>query len=422
MTPAQILKALRRRLVPLAARGLSAAEMRRELGYTLRRFNLSDKVTSALLERAEGELSYVATRTVGVDSRRAAVELVRPFAGPVSRLNGALLQQFERRVLPLVEKGARVADVEARIRRAVGVTEVSAKTLASTVVAGADRAGSLIAAQEAGVTHYRYAGPPGERHFCSDLTRRSAAGETWTLEQIRAMVNGHGLPVEYYCGGYRCRHRWVAAFDSKGEAAILASYPRVLAEDRRVQTAVHDYVLRGLHRFAPPGLSPRYGAILHCYSRGDSSDINTAINRGLWNYGLWDEPLTEWDLAFESLVNEAIALTPVFKGEVYRLMNLPEPAIAAYRKALEYGETKIEWGFTSTSKVLFDGKGFNVEFVIETESGADIEAIAYHGPNHQEDKNQQEVLLPSRLPVRVIKIETSADGSRTRITLRQVKK
>ncbi|MCA0270225.1 MAG: hypothetical protein LCH53_13560 [Bacteroidetes bacterium] len=211
MTPSQILKALRRRLVPLAARGLTQAEMRRELAYTVRRFKLSEKVTSALMERVEGELSYVATRTVGADTRRAAVELVRPFAGPVSRLDGALLRQFERRVLPLVEKGARVSDVEARIRKAVGVTEVSAKTLAITVVAGADRAGSLLAAQEAGVTHFRYAGPPGERHFCSDLTRRSADGETWTLEQIRAMVNGHGLPVEFYCGGWRCRHRWVTA-------------------------------------------------------------------------------------------------------------------------------------------------------------------------------------------------------------------
>lgn len=211
MTPSQILKSLRRRIVPLAARGLSAAEMRRELTYTLRRFKLSEKVTSALLERVEGELSYVAPRTAAPDTRRAAVEIVRPFAGPVSRLDGALLQQFERRVLPLVEKGARVADVEARIRRAVGATEVSAKTLASTVVAGADRAGSLLAAQEAGVTHYRYAGPPGERHFCSHLYARSAAGEAWTLEQIRAMSNGQGLPVEFYCGGYRCRHRWVSS-------------------------------------------------------------------------------------------------------------------------------------------------------------------------------------------------------------------
>ncbi len=130
------------------------------------------------------------------------------------------------------------------------------------------------------------------------------------------------------------------------------------------------------------------------------------------------------EAAFEAALNDAISAAPAYRGLVYRLIDLPESVIDGYRAAALAGETKVEWGFTSTSKVLFpDLPAFGakqVEIVLDVTQGADIETIAYHGPNYRgPDENQREVLLPSRLRVKVISVEPSPDSSRTQIVLRQ---
>lgn len=227
MTRRQVLAALRRRIVPLASEGLSRDEMRRELHRVLMRANVSASVAAALLDEVQAELSFVAARTASASVRQLSSHLVQPFAPALARLAPGLQQRFERDVLPLVARGATVADVQNALRRTVRLAEHQTRTLAETSVAGVGRAGSLLTAEALGPdTRYRYAGPPGERHFCSDLTRRSASGETWTLEQIRAMSNGQGLPVEFYAGGYRCRHRWVVAFDAPAGAKTAPSAAR----------------------------------------------------------------------------------------------------------------------------------------------------------------------------------------------------
>jgi len=45
----------------------------------------------------------------------------------------------------------------------------------------------------------------GARPFC-----RERVGKVYSIDEIRGMSNGQGLAVEYFCGGWNCRHRWVA--------------------------------------------------------------------------------------------------------------------------------------------------------------------------------------------------------------------
>lgn len=60
-------------------------------------------------------------------------------------------------------------------------------------------------AEKAGITKFLYVGPDDERTrpFCAEHVDR-----VYSLEEIRAMDNGQGLPVEVYGGGYNCRHHW----------------------------------------------------------------------------------------------------------------------------------------------------------------------------------------------------------------------
>lgn len=52
---------------------------------------------------------------------------------------------------------------------------------------------------------FRYDGPvTNMRPFCA-----GKIGQVFSLKEIRAMKSPNGLPVEQYCGGYNCRHRWV---------------------------------------------------------------------------------------------------------------------------------------------------------------------------------------------------------------------
>ncbi|MEO0075964.1 MAG: hypothetical protein ABIK31_07710 [candidate division WOR-3 bacterium] len=76
----------------------------------------------------------------------------------------------------------------------------------NTIRLGIARQGTMEQALTNGVSYFRYSGATtGARPFC-----RERIGKVYSIEEIRAMDNAQGLPVEFFCGGYNCRHRWVA--------------------------------------------------------------------------------------------------------------------------------------------------------------------------------------------------------------------
>ncbi len=67
------------------------------------------------------------------------------------------------------------------------------------------RASSWNMAIQSGVSLFQYVGPQNNiREFCA-----AHLGRIYTAEEILRMDNGQGLPVQYYCGGWNCRHRWI---------------------------------------------------------------------------------------------------------------------------------------------------------------------------------------------------------------------
>lgn len=98
------------------------------------------------------------------------------------------------------------ADIKKQLVDRLGVLDYHADTITRTAEAGFSGIDTIHQADEAGIELLTYSGPPAERDFCNDLL-----GNTYSIDEIQAMDNGQNLPVEYYCGGYNCRHHWRAA-------------------------------------------------------------------------------------------------------------------------------------------------------------------------------------------------------------------
>jgi len=76
----------------------------------------------------------------------------------------------------------------------------------------------------------------GARPFC-----RERVGKVYSIEEIRAMDNGQGLAVEYFCGGWNCRHRWVAVFgEVVGDVGLPESWRSKYAKASKQDRAVMD--------------------------------------------------------------------------------------------------------------------------------------------------------------------------------------
>jgi hypothetical protein len=105
-----------------------------------------------------------------------------------------------------VKAGATNEEIARPLIRKLNVFKKNAETLANTGRLSLIRNDAVNKSLEAGAKFFKYMGPAsGIRSFCSDHL-----GKVFSIEEIRQMDNGQGLPVESYCGGYNCRHRWVA--------------------------------------------------------------------------------------------------------------------------------------------------------------------------------------------------------------------
>lgn len=72
-----------------------------------------------------------------------------------------------------------------------------------TAISGFEQQVSNMLATDSGIEYFEYVGPDDNitRPFCAEHL-----GEVKTLEEWSKLDNGTDLPVEIYCGGYRCRH------------------------------------------------------------------------------------------------------------------------------------------------------------------------------------------------------------------------
>lgn len=159
---------------------------------------------AAILKRAMAGYDWMNSRTMSAEDLATSAKLLDLATRDFARAKGKIQNDVRRVVIKLIKSDASKSEIRDAVEGVIGRFRNYAETIARTSLGAFDRADQLRQAQEGGVQKFRYVGPAGERPFC-----RAHLGRVYTLEEIRRLRNGQQLPVEYYCGGWNCRHRWV---------------------------------------------------------------------------------------------------------------------------------------------------------------------------------------------------------------------
>lgn len=180
------------------------------------------EITSAL------ETLYVADRTVETGA----------FTKDLFTVSGQLVQG----VADLVRKGMTAQGVQTNEQLAKQIEKLHLPRIRQWAYTWARTArGAEAQARAMGVRadvapeqqFFRYDGPvTNMRPFCA-----ARIGQVFSLKEIRAMKSPNGLPVEQYCGGYNCRHRWVRVAGNDGRREFSK---RLQAEDAGLEWSKKD--------------------------------------------------------------------------------------------------------------------------------------------------------------------------------------
>lgn len=152
-------------------------------------------------------------------------------------------------------------------------------TVAQTQIAAYNNLLTFKIAEESGIETFLYSGPlnPTTRPFC-----RAHVGKIFTKEQILKMDNGQGLPVMETCGGYNCRHQWVATEQEKPESKkILRIGKQVFVVDDESEKRLFEHTRQLYVQATRPSNYSVAMALAHLHD-GLNPEIINSPNSGKW--------------------------------------------------------------------------------------------------------------------------------------------
>lgn len=230
MTPRQVLRRLVQRVIQRISQGDTAPpenEAVRIVRLLLRRYELARLLERATLDDAIRQASASTARFSSEQDQQTYGRIAARTSADVATVAGRVETSIEREVRRAFHRsgGVSTADLQRVLRPLEIRSRVQAYTIATTAAGAYDRAARLADAEDAGVERFRYAGPPADRPFCQARLKEAREGVTYTLEEIRRLSNGQGLPVELYCGGYNCRHQWLPVFIEEPASRPRAASP-----------------------------------------------------------------------------------------------------------------------------------------------------------------------------------------------------
>lgn len=155
-----------------------------------------------LAQLRQSMYAVITDRVLSIDPAALMARAAIDFPS-IKRSVNATVQRALRQV---IDTGGEIGDVTRALKHS-RVAAHQARTLSNTALAQYDNATTFQLGKQAGITRYKYHGPAAQREFCQTLL---ATGRYYTLEEISRMDNGQGLPVWSSCGGYNCRHQWLA--------------------------------------------------------------------------------------------------------------------------------------------------------------------------------------------------------------------
>lgn len=120
----------------------------------------------------------------------------------IDKLSGTIDEKILNKVIKLRKLGLE-SEIESSISKLLNNQKRHINTVSNTTQIAISRAVTIDKAKDE--DRFKYSGSQfNARSFC-----RTMLNQVLTKSEIRQLNNGQNLPVDYYCGGYNCRHRWV---------------------------------------------------------------------------------------------------------------------------------------------------------------------------------------------------------------------
>ncbi len=205
-------------------------------------------------------LARQANRIVSSETAKLAENFVESRFIPASSIKSlsakmpAMREKFDKGVFEVVRRGLVRGEseqtIQDRIKRLGRTQGQHIATISNTIQIGIARQGAMEQATSNGAKYYRYTGAKtNARKFCD-----KHIGKVYSIDEIKKMDNGQGLPVEYFCGGYNCRHRWVA-IEGRFEDGVFvnAGFDVELNHANKKNTAILKKELKGAKQLSAFG-------------------------------------------------------------------------------------------------------------------------------------------------------------------------
>jgi hypothetical protein len=204
---------LRNDLLKLLGSGKSKLQLRRMIDNIFNRYAVPGEFRKELLADIQKQYDWMKSKDAMTDEERSTVtaELGR-FQNQYATAKGKIQADVNAIVTNGLEKNKDKATIRNELIDRLGVLNYHAETIVRTAKSGFAGIDDIHSLTQDGVELLTYIGPPGERDFCTQHL-----GKTYSIEEIKKMDNGQGLPVLYYKGGYRCRHTWGRATAAEQE-------------------------------------------------------------------------------------------------------------------------------------------------------------------------------------------------------------
>ncbi len=175
-------------------------------------FQLPAAETSKLKDALKKEMERIAHSAKGMERlEESAVNNLLGLADiTLPKIKADIRKVLQKELDRAIRSGIGPEALTRRLRDQEIDTAERVKTLANTSIAQFNNSLTFEQAKVSGSERFLYSGPisVSTRPFCL-----AHVGYVFTLEQIALMDNGQGLPVREACGGYNCRHEWVAVPD-----------------------------------------------------------------------------------------------------------------------------------------------------------------------------------------------------------------
>lgn len=206
---------LRELVLKLVRRGYGSAYIDRAVVEFLRLHGFNPGMSKEIQTAAQEEWVQGA---VLINSRREIIiKALSSIESDFGKLDGHIRESIRRTVTAgLIEKQS-LRDLTDSLVHELNKNKNWADAVAHTSKIGLSRTKTILQADVAGIKEFKYSGPGAQRDFCKDHL-----GKIYTIDEIKNMDNGQGLPVLNFCGGYRCVHRWQPVVQSKQKGQTYA--------------------------------------------------------------------------------------------------------------------------------------------------------------------------------------------------------